>query len=294
MTGVLLTVLILGACSGSTGGRSGARPGNLPTLESRTIRFGGLDRMYGYFAPTARPARAPLLVLAHLFVLAPGVQDERGAGDASSLIQLAQERGFSVATPAGVDFSFNGGTCCGTEARQQFDSVGFLGAVIDDAVSRGGVDPRRIYLVGFSNGGFLAYRAACEHPEWFAGVAVVEGGLLVPECSPRRPTDLLVIHQQGDDVVPYAGTERATIPGDPVPLPSVRDSLARYRAGAGCHRPRRRVVDGVRTETSRCRSSRLRLVVLAGGEHSFPVSPPATGGARWIEEFFHLDRLQDQ
>ncbi|MEO6468792.1 MAG: hypothetical protein ABIP21_06805, partial [Acidimicrobiia bacterium] len=42
---------------------------------------------------------------------------EAGTGDASTLIEVARDRGIAVATPAGIDFSFNGGPCCGTAAR---------------------------------------------------------------------------------------------------------------------------------------------------------------------------------
>ena len=154
-----------------------------------------------------------------------------------------------------------------------------------------GVDPRRVPSSDFSNGAFLAYRYALSVRASRAGVAVVEGALLAPS-APGRPVDLLVLHQAGDETVPLAGTDASTIPGDPVPLPSVAASRAAYlrgarcptRAGAGSHGPaspaRSCTVAGRRVET----------IVVPGGAHRWPTGADGVNGARTVTSFFGLDR----
>ncbi len=269
-------------------------PGLIPAkvLTERTVSVGGEARSYGFYLPATALARPPLLVLTHLLVPAPGVASP-GTGDATTLIDVARDNGIAVATPTGIDFSFNGGTCCGTASRRNVDDLAFLRAVVDDVVARDHVDRGRAYLVGFSNGGFLAYRAACEDPAPYAGIAIVEGALLIPNCAPPRSTDLLLIHQRGDVTVPYDGIAHSIIPGDPVALPAVRTSLDHYLAGSRCNLTGHATTQGeILTTSYRCGTRTARLVSVPRGQHRFPTKVDGLDGARTIIKFFGLDRVQ--
>ena len=287
-----LGALSISACGGTSDPGSASRSTAAPVAarnEARTLTIDGRTREYGLSVPAGAGDHPPVLMLVHLLTL--GEPRRTGAGDATPLFNVALAQRAAVVVPVGIDFSFNGGTCCGTAVREQLDDAAFLKAVAEDVVTRDGVDPERVYLVGFSNGGFLAYRMACEQPELFAGIAVVEGALLVPACAPSAPTDLLVIHQRGDDTVPFAGTPASNIPGDPVPLPPVADSLDRYLAGAGCGTEARSVRHGREVTTKyRCGRRRAQLVAVSGGAHQFPSAADGLDGAKVIAGFFGLDR----
>lgn len=43
------------------------------------------------------------------------------------------------------------------------DASGYLHQLLETVKSRYPVDPDRVYLIGHSNGAFIAYRMACEH-----------------------------------------------------------------------------------------------------------------------------------
>lgn len=58
---------------------------------------------------------------------------------------------------------------------QEVDDCAYLASVIDDVMIRGGVDPLRIYLTGFSNGASIAFLAAAKLSGRFAAVAPVAG-----------------------------------------------------------------------------------------------------------------------
>jgi poly(3-hydroxybutyrate) depolymerase len=72
------------------------------------------------------------------------------------------------------------------------------------------VDPHRVYLEGWSNGGFFALRAALARPEVFAAVGEIESVLDVPVAT-SAPVRVLHMHATRDTVVPIAGGNSALL-----------------------------------------------------------------------------------
>jgi poly(3-hydroxybutyrate) depolymerase len=66
------------------------------------------------------------------------------------------------------------------------------------------IDPHRIYLEGWSNGGFFALRAALWRTDLFAAAGEIEAVLDV-SYSTRNPIRVLHIHSTRDTVVPIEG-----------------------------------------------------------------------------------------
>jgi polyhydroxybutyrate depolymerase len=87
------------------------------------------------------------------------------------------------------------------------DDVAYLTALIDEVVDDYGADPDRVFLIGHSNGGFMAHRMACEVPERIAAIATLAGGILGTGEECRRPVRAIVIHGTADTTVPYEGGE---------------------------------------------------------------------------------------
>jgi polyhydroxybutyrate depolymerase len=146
----------------------------------------------------------PLVIALHCYGCAPEFLSSQ-----LDLPELAQKHHFVVASPRGhVDsrgrtFWNATAACCDFEGKG-YDDVGAVVALIDDYVKRGVADPKRVYLVGFSNGGFLAWRVACEHADKVAAIVSIGGG--APEtCRPSSPVAALDVHGSGDDVVPIDG-----------------------------------------------------------------------------------------
>ncbi len=172
------------------------------------LEFDGLDREYTVVNPAATGAeRLPVLIALH------------GAGGSaeqfalvSGLPEAAQDHGFVLVVPDGTGGgegrrTWNAGACCGPAAGS-VDDVGFLARVIDDVKASFPVDPTRIYIAGFSNGGMLAYRAACELGAGIRGIAVVAGAQNVAECPAPDEVALVAVHGTDDAIVPYSGGER--------------------------------------------------------------------------------------
>jgi polyhydroxybutyrate depolymerase len=92
------------------------------------------------------------------------------------------------------------------------DDVGYLASLMEEAIDLYAVDPRRIRLVGHSNGGYMAYRYMCEHPVEIDRVAVLAGSTFLDaeSCIDPQPIDVLHMHGTRDDTVLYS----ANLPSD--------------------------------------------------------------------------------
>lgn len=113
--------------------------------------------------------------------------------------------------------------CCGGGQ----DDVTYLMGLVDEAESLYAIDPRAVYFVGHSNGGFMSYRLACDHPERIAAIGVLAGATWKDEsrCPGTEPVSVLHIHGTADDLVPYDGDAF---------MPGARESVERFAARAGC------------------------------------------------------------
>lgn len=125
-------------------------------------------------------------------------------------VQSDQEH-FIVVYPEGVKGGFfdirtwNAGTCCGHAAANNIDDVGFMSALIDHLVQEFMVDEERLYLTGMSNGGYMAYRLACELSERVAAIAPVACSMTVNQCSPSSPVPIIHFHSFLDENVLFDG-----------------------------------------------------------------------------------------
>jgi polyhydroxybutyrate depolymerase len=99
--------------------------------------------------------------------------------------------------------------CCGFEEDTglQVDDAGFLLRLLDELIANYPVDPKRVYIYGYSNGGFMAHRMACDHADRFAAVVSGAGATFKdPErCAPSTPISVLEVHSRADQVILFDG-----------------------------------------------------------------------------------------
>ena len=96
--------------------------------------------------------------------------------------------------------------CCDFENRNPDDS-GYLRDLIETITATYSIDVGSIHVVGHSNGGFMAYRMACDHADLIASIASLAGATYAntSDCTPSEPVHALQIHGTADDVIRYAG-----------------------------------------------------------------------------------------
>lgn len=174
---------------------------------------------------------APLVLVLHGFGADPA--------DVDALLGLrddARERDVLYALPQGTEGPdgrrfWNASDACCDFAGSGVDDVTYLEAAIDAVEDRYAVDPAHVTVVGHSNGGFLAYRAACELAGRVTAVVPVAGAMPGREhpCSPGSPVTVVRVHGTSDVVVGYAG---GRLRGSEVP--AAEESTAGWARRDGC------------------------------------------------------------
>ena len=247
----------------------------LGTGQERELQIAGLTRTYRVVHPTGTAPQPPLVLVLH-----GGFGTGQGAQDAYAWDTVANG-GAVIAYPDGVGRSWNAGRCCGPAQSRAVDDVAFLTAVIRDLERRDGVDPRRLYVAGMSNGAIMAYRLACEGPIPLAAIGVVAGDLEVPCGSPAGPVSVMAIHGTADQNVPFAGGVGPKSIAR-VEHTSVAGSLAHWRAIDGCpQQPAASRRGPVVRETTECPATGTAIVLIAidGAGHQWPGAKPAPPAA---------------
>jgi polyhydroxybutyrate depolymerase len=234
LIGLSLALLACAACSsgeGATGtstnstasgtgggtttmGTGGAGGSALPPI--------GGDRPVDVTVPDGLPAgeKVPLVMLLHGYGVGGLVEELYMA-----LRPLALKHGFVYAVPTGtVDsmgkYFWNATDACCNFDGSSVDDSAYLAGVIDEIVARYPVDPKRVFLVGHSNGGFMSYRMACDHADKIAAIASLAGAMWLDtaKCAPSQPVHVLQIHGTADADVAYDGS-----PGIPSAQTTVQD-----------------------------------------------------------------------
>lgn len=179
----------------------------------------------------------PLVVVLHGYTATADLQDTY-----FGFSRLAQQRTFLVALPNGLrdaaTFQYWNATdsCCAFGKTN--DDVAYLTAVIRDVQARYAVDPKRIFLVGHSNGGFMSHRLGCDRAPLIAAFAALAGSTWndPSRCAPSEGVAALQIHGTLDPVILYGGGStiggQANVVGPP--YPSAEDSVRTWGVKNGC------------------------------------------------------------
>jgi phospholipase/carboxylesterase len=107
-----------------------------------------------------------------------------------------------------------------TESRQmdprEFEKArSALRKFIDGAYARYPIDRRKVVVLGFSQGGVMAYDLVLSEPERFAGVVALSSWLpeavdrAIPSNEALKNLPALVIHGTQDPMVPVAGAQES-------------------------------------------------------------------------------------
>jgi len=173
----------------------------------------------------------PLIILLHGYTASGAIQESY-----FRFSPLAEELGFLFAAPDGTIDDGGEGFWNATEACCNFygsdvDDSAYLQGLIDEIAGELTVDPKRVYFVGHSNGGFMSYRMACEHADTVAAIASLAGATYADasDCSPSEPVPTLQIHGTSDATILYEGGEFV---GNA--YPGAEESVATWAGYNGC------------------------------------------------------------
>lgn len=191
------------------------------------------NRPYDVFVPPGYDAAipTPLVMLLHGYTASGDIQEAY-----FQLEPLAESQGFLYVHPDGtVDARgqqfWNATDACCAFGGDSPDDAAYLMAIIDQVSAEFNVDPKAVFLVGHSNGGFMSYRMACEHAETIAGIASLAGATFADttDCNPSEPVSVLQVHGTNDKTIKYDGGSIAT-----VEYPSAPETVQSWVAYNGC------------------------------------------------------------
>jgi polyhydroxybutyrate depolymerase len=257
-----------------------------PGTTEHSFRQGLLNREYTVIAPTKADGSKKLPVVVVLHGLG---SDRRAAASTSGIADAVDRYGFIAVLPQGVANSWNAGPCCPPATLARIDDAGFLDRVVSEVQARPDADADRTYMVGFSNGGIMAYSEACARSETFTRIVVV-AGVNLSGCSPTAPVSLLHIHGDADKTVPFDGSFTPAQILASADIPPVAGSVAAWAKADACSdAPKEDTVDGVqRTRWSGCGDdSNVELLVYPGLGHEWPAKP--IDALDLIVQFLDLD-----
>jgi polyhydroxybutyrate depolymerase len=123
--------------------------------------------------------------------------------------------GFILLIPDGIKNSksirfWNATDFCCDIDKSNVDDSGYLQALVEKVKFEYRVDPRRVYIIGHSNGGFMANRLACDTQGVFAGIASFAGGTYkdLSKCINQDALPYLHIQAENDPVVAWKDDKR--------------------------------------------------------------------------------------
>ena len=85
--------------------------------------------------------------------------------------------------------------------------VHVVDTILDDARFGHRIDSSRIYLTGFSMGGFGTFRTACEFPDRFAAIIPLAGFGMLNDAAKLQTVPTWAFHGDADNMVSYVATK---------------------------------------------------------------------------------------
>ena len=244
--------------------------GRQSTTTTYSMQVGNVTRQYEVIAPTA-----PLATSAPIIVVLSGAAATNSAEIARDRIMpYADAADAEVVYPVAIKESWNAIGCCDYAAKANVDDVGFLEALVPK------IDPghaRPIYVVGYSDGGRLAYRLACTDPSLFDGMVSVKADPM-PGCVVTTPMNVLVFASMDDKYVPFEPGKKG------LETPAATIQIARLETDMSCTGQPTVVKHGQMTlSTWSCADGKtLEWAVYPTGGHNFPPPKGDTAGANQL------------
>jgi len=201
-------------------------------------------REYMLYVPKQITYPAAVVFAWHGFTEKPQTMEDR-----LHLMALADAHGFLAVYPQaknkGFAAAFNGAACCKNDPA--FQDVDFAQEVVNALSNPSCANSARVFSFGFSNGGFLSHRIACENSNLFAAICPHSGlngdynGDLTKspwtkcDTSGPRKVPVMGVHGTNDRIVPIAGGGN---PGSQSVWFSFVDTMAIWERRHGCSDPK--------------------------------------------------------
>lgn len=187
-----------------------ARVFDIPGGEyERIVKSDGRERAYLLHVPASYDTKKPteLVLFFH-----GGGGDMYQAAETYGWREKSDAEGFIVAFMNGTSrfprqrlATWNAGNCCDYARDNNIDDIAYIRQVIEDIKSDFNLKSDAVFATGFSNGGMLMHRLACEGPELVSAVVAVSGTDGTSSCTPKKQIPIMHIHAADDTHVLFNG-----------------------------------------------------------------------------------------
>ena len=167
--------------------------------------------------------------------------------------------------------------------------LNYIVKLIQEATGPGGcADPKKVFIVGFSQGGMIGSQLACHHPELISGVASISGTVPTEGCKPSTGVEFLSMHAKDDQVVRFDGGLAFPVVkaiGPDYVSSLNREALAAQIGARNGHPDAVSRKDGNTTvrDYGEGQNGAVRSITLDRGGHTWPAQ-----AASEIDSFLHL------
>jgi polyhydroxybutyrate depolymerase len=222
--------------------------------------FAGDERIVQLFMPKL-PAgtKAPLVIVLHALGSTPSGEVRETRFDL-----VAERYGAIVAFPPSAGRGWDALVCCGDPIGPNEDTR-YLDALIDHLAAEFPVDPKRVFVTGFSIGAVMTDRVGCQFADRVAAIAIDAGTPWSDTCNPAKPVSVLIMHGTGDNTFKYATAqelaERWRRVGRCAGSPTARQITAKASAV---------------TSTGCAEETAVEFVTIEGAPHQWFGDPDAT------------------
>ncbi len=257
-------------------------------LEDFVTADDALDRAYRYYVPTGYDPETPVPVV---FVLHGRPSNSVGMAAITGMNFVAEAENFIAVYPDGIDQGWNyvlGSPYFALQSEQ--DDSQFFEDLIDEIALDLNIDRSRVYVTGFSNGGFMTHRLACDSQDIFAAFAPAGSGLFagLPEiCDEEEsgPIPILLEHGTADVSIAWQGNQDVSPLGDTVfiatPFPL---TVAFWLDRNGCPREHDYTALAASgptqvyvSEYANCEGAPVTVYAIRDGGHNWPGRPDLIG-----------------
>ncbi|HOY31814.1 MAG TPA: T9SS type A sorting domain-containing protein [Bacteroidales bacterium] len=173
---------------------------------TKSFIFGSINREYKVYQPADYDPLIPASLVLTLHGLANDMSyfGDRfsNIADTANMIVISPQ---AIADPI-VGTAWNSGAGnLGYYPNPSVDDVGFINALVDTAEANYAIDPSRIYICGFSMGGFMTERMALQSNQKFAAFASMSGtiGYGITQFEPGCSLPVAHFHGTLDNTVFY-------------------------------------------------------------------------------------------
>lgn len=155
------------------------KPGKPGTFYAKSMNVQGNTRYYGYHVPSSYSGSKawPMFIFLHgADNRTDPKQNQQANLQYTRLKQNADQNGYIVVSPTAPKMAYGGGMVLSWKKNRSVSDA-FIMQIIKRLKSRYRIDSKRIYVAGFSSGGYYSVHLAMNYSQTFAAFAVHGAGL---------------------------------------------------------------------------------------------------------------------